>query len=86
MKGGTVSESANDLWYLRPGILLPVAAILSVLNLERAGHRLTLSEDGQAIDLERAPGVPLDPHDVAELRRHKIAAIEFLKYSPPAIH
>lgn len=81
-----MSASVNQLWYLRPGTLLPVAAILAVLNLERAGHRLTLSEDGEAIDVERAPGVPLDPNDLAELRRYKAAAIEFLRYSPPAVH
>lgn len=79
-------STSDQLWYLRPGILLPVDAILAVLALERAGHKLSLTESGDTIAIERAPGIPLDPHDVNELRRHKAAAIAFLRYSPPAVH
>lgn len=73
---------SEAFWYLRPGLLLPTAAVLAVLNLERAGHRLSLDAHASQIHLEPAPGVAVDAHDLAELRRWKAHAILFMRYTP----
>ena len=74
------------VWFLRPGLLLPTPSVLAVLNLERAGHRLTLTTDGAGIHVEPAKGIPVDPHDLAELRRWKAHALLFLRYTPDDAH
>ena len=76
----------EPLWILAPDLILPTPAVLAVLTLERAGHTLTLDAAGTTILIDPAPGVPLDAHDVAELRRWKQHAIVFMRYLPPEIH
>lgn len=76
----------EPLWILAPDLVLPAPAVLAVLNLERAGHTLTLDATGTTILIERAPGVSLDPQDLADLRRWKPHAIVFMQYQPPAVH
>jgi len=76
------TSSSEPLCYLRPGLILPAPAILAVLALERAGHRLSLAASGEHIHVERAPGVAVDPDDLAALRRWKRHAILLLRYLP----
>lgn len=82
------SEHHHDepLWILAPDLILPSPAVLAVVNLERAGHTLTLDGSGTRILIDPAPGVVLDAHDVAELKRWKLHAILFMRYQPQAVH
>ena len=73
-----MSRSEFELVVLRGGLTVPAGAILAVLNLERAGHRLTLNAAFEHIDIEAATGVPIDEHDLAQLRRWKQHAILFM--------
>ncbi len=75
-------SDVEPFWFLRPGLVLPTPAVLAVLNLERAGHVLTLTADGANIHIDPARGVAVDPHDLAELRRWKQHAILFMRYVP----
>ena len=84
-----MSKSEDErLWFLAPDLVLPVPAVLAVLQLERAGHRLTLGATGDRIVVQRAPGTQIDPDDLAQLRRWKEHALLFLRYQPPtkAVH
>lgn len=66
--------------------MLPTAAVLAVLAVERAGHTIRLNETGDQILVEQAPGVPLDDHDLAQLRKWKQHALLFMRYIPPEVH
>lgn len=77
-----MSSPSEPLWFLRPGLLLPTPAVLAVLNIERAGHRLKLDPTGEHIQVEPASGAAVDLQDLAELRRWKQHAILFMRYSP----
>ncbi len=79
------SASEPTFWFLRPDLVLPTAAVLAVLNLERAGHTLALDATGHDILVSPAPGVPLTEADLAALRRWKAHAILFLRYVPPGV-
>ena len=65
-----VSDSEPRFWFVRPGLLLPEAAVLAALAVERAGHRLVL--DGDDVLIERGPGCPpIAPELVEAARRWK---------------
>lgn len=53
--------------YLQAGMVVPLAAVTAALNIERAGHRLSLDGDGLFVE----PRGRLDSHDLAELKRWK---------------
>jgi hypothetical protein len=53
--------------FLQGGMVVPLAAVIAALNIERAGHRLRLDGDGLFIE----PDGSIDPEDLAELRRWK---------------
>jgi hypothetical protein len=55
-------------WFLRPGLILPSAAIVAALRLEDAGHQLLLDED--AVRVRWRGGKP-DPALLSEARRWK---------------
>lgn len=59
----------SELVHLSGGVVVPRAAFDLLLELERAGHKLTL--DGPDIVIEPARGIPLDPAALADLRRWK---------------
>ncbi len=76
---------SEPLWVLAPDLILPTAAVMAVLAIERAGHVATIDATGKQVLVEPAPGVPLDPHDLAQLRRWKGHVLLFLRYQPAAI-
>lgn len=62
--------SASDFVHLGAGLIVPWPAMLAVLDLERAGHRLHL--DGHHVLVERGPGLPpIDQSAIDALRRWK---------------
>lgn len=59
-----------ELVHVRAGLITPLPALLAVLDLERAGHRIRL--DGDDIVVERGSGSPpLDAEALAEIRHWK---------------
>ncbi|HWI20360.1 MAG TPA: hypothetical protein VNT81_21545 [Vicinamibacterales bacterium] len=68
--------------YLQAGMVIPVAAVMAALNIERAGHRLSL--DGEHLLVE--PHGDVDPDDLAQLRRWKPHVRMLLQYVPDDRH
>ena len=52
--------------------------MLAVLRVEGAGHRLVLDADGVSVSGPRYP--PIDPEDLAELRRWREHVRLFVEY------
>lgn len=71
-----------ELIHLRGGVIVPAPAVLAVLAVEKAGHRISVRPDGQHLQIDEAPGRPLAADDMAALRRWKWHAILFLLYVP----
>jgi hypothetical protein len=71
--------------YLRGGIVVPVAAYVAVLDLERAGHRLELDGDDIIVFPAKA-SYPIDPDMLAALKRWKRHAIMLLHYTADDSH
>lgn len=62
--------SEPRFWFIRPGLVLPEAAVLAAIAVERAGHRLVIDNDDVLI--ERGPGcAPIDPELIHSARRWK---------------
>ena len=62
--------SEPRFWLVAPGLVLPEAAVLAALEVERAGHRLVL--DGDDVLVERGRGCPpIDPQLIEAARRWK---------------
>lgn len=77
-----MAESPSEpFWCLHPDLILPTPAVLAVLNLERAGHRLTLDATQTQIHVEPAAGATIDPEALANLRRWKRHAIVLMRYA-----
>jgi hypothetical protein len=62
--------SASDFVHLGAGLIVPVAAVVAVLDLERAGHTVTIDGDDLAVTRGRGRA-PIDPDAIAALRRWK---------------
>lgn len=65
-----MNDSESRFWFIGPGLILPEAAVVAALDLERAGHQLLI--DGDDVLIERGPGCPpIAPELIEAARRWK---------------
>ena len=80
-----MSNSSDDRWvHLQQGLVVPVEAYITALDVERAGHHLVV--ESEHLYLDRGHGLTLDAELVARVRQWRHHVLVLMRYHPNDRH